>query len=91
MNLLEESRSRINEIDHQLVKLFEERMHVVENVARYKAENSLPVFDSSREKDNIEKNSATLEDQNLKKYFQEWYRYTMEVSREYQKDILKRD
>ena len=47
MNLLKESRTRINEIDNQLVKLFEERMHVVENIARYKAENNLPVFDSS--------------------------------------------
>ena len=90
MNLVKESRTRINEIDNQLVKLFEERMHVVENIARYKAENNLPVFDSSREKSNIEKNSAKLEDQNLKKYFQEWYQCTMAVSKEYQKDILKR-
>ena len=80
MNLLQESRTRINEIDDQLVRLFEERMHTVENVAKYKAENNIPVFDSFREKENIEKNS-----------YEEWYQYTMEVSKEYQKDLLKRD
>lgn len=47
MNLMQESRVRINEIDDQLVKLFEERMHVVENVAKYKAENNMSVFDAS--------------------------------------------
>lgn len=91
MNLLQESRIRINEIDDQLVRLFEERMHAVENVAKYKAENNMPVSDSYREKENIEKNSAKLEDQKLRKYFEEWYQYTMEVSKEYQKDMLKRD
>ena len=91
MNLLQESRTRINEIDDQLVRLFEERMHTVENVAKYKAENNFPVFDSSREKENIKTNSAKLEDPRLRKYFEEWYQYTMEVSKEYQKDLLKRD
>ena len=91
MNLLQESRIRINEIDDQLVRLFEERMHTVENVAKYKAENNIPVFDSFREKENIEKNSAKLKDPRLRKYFEEWYQYTMEVSKEYQKDLLKRD
>ena len=51
----------------------------------------MPVFDASREKDNIEKNSAKLQDQNLKPYFVKWYQDTMDVSKEYQKDILKRD
>ena len=91
MDLLQESRVKINEIDDQLVKLFEERMHTVENVARYKTENNMPVFDASREKDNIEKNSAKLQDQKLKPYFVKWYQGTMDVSKEYQKDILKRD
>ncbi len=91
MDLLQESRQKINEIDDQLVKLFEERMHTVENVAKYKAENNMPVFDSSREKDNIEKNSAKLQDPKLKPYFVKWYQDTMDVSKEYQKDILKRD
>lgn len=91
MNLMQESRVRINEIDDQLVKLFEERMHVVENVAKYKAENNMSVFDASREKDNIEKNSAKLVDQNLKPCFVKWYQNTMDVSKEYQKDMLKRN
>ncbi|MDY6281757.1 MAG: chorismate mutase [Erysipelotrichaceae bacterium] len=91
MNLMQESRVRINEIDDQLVKLFEERMHVVENVAKYKAENNMPVFAASREKDNIEKNSAKLVDQNLKPYFVKWYQNTMDFSKEYQKDMLKHD
>lgn len=85
MNLLEKSRLEINEIDRELVKLFEQRMHVVQNVAKYKLENDLPIFDANREIQIIEMNRAYLEDQELIPFFEDWYRHTMEVSKAYQK------
>lgn len=89
MNKLEESRKKIDETDRQLAALFEERFHAVEDVLEYKWENNLPVLDSSREKAVIEKNTAYVEDEALKPYFQEWMQSTMDISREYQKDLLK--
>ncbi|MFT9057482.1 MAG: chorismate mutase [Ethanoligenens sp.] len=46
---LDEARKKIDNIDAQLVKLFEDRMNAVLEVARYKKENGLVVFDATRE------------------------------------------
>lgn len=88
MKSLEEARIEINAIDAQLVELFEKRMKVVLDVAHYKAIHQLPIFDSAREKSNIEKNSALLKNPELKEYFVKWYQNTMDVSKEYQQAQL---
>ena len=41
---LSDYRKEIDEIDHQLVPLFEQRMEVVRKVAAYKKEHNLPVL-----------------------------------------------
>ena len=43
-------RNEINSIDEQLVALFTRRMRVAKEIAKYKAENHLPVFDPERER-----------------------------------------
>lgn len=90
MNKLEEGREIINRVDNELVKLFEERMYAVEGILEYKNENNLPIFDASREKANIEKGVEKLDDKNLSKYFTDFYQHLMDVSKDYQKDLLKR-
>lgn len=91
MNKLEEGRVIINEVDDQIVKLFEKRMHAVEGILEYKKENNLPIFDASREKDNIDKGIGKLGDKNLAKYFTDFYQHLMDVSKDYQKDLLKEE
>ena len=49
MTLLDEKRLEINDIDTQLVQLFEQRMHAVESIIQYKLENQLPILDTGRE------------------------------------------
>lgn len=44
-----ECRRQIDEIDGQLLELFEKRMQVAENVARFKISTGKPVFDAARE------------------------------------------
>lgn len=51
-------RDRIDSIDDQIVKLFEERMVVAEGVAAYKRGVGKPVLDKEREKSKIEKVTA---------------------------------
>ena len=46
---IQELRKQINQIDAQLVKTFEDRMHVALEIAKYKKENGLPVFDMSNQ------------------------------------------
>lgn len=51
---LNEYRERIDQIDRQIVKLFEERMEVSGWIGAWKVENGRKVFDSVREKQKIE-------------------------------------
>ena len=41
---LQESRKKINAIDAQIARLFEERMQVSTDVARYKMETGKPIY-----------------------------------------------
>ena len=90
MTLLDEKRLEINDIDSQLVHLFEQRMHAVESIIQYKLDHQLPILDTGREAQNILRTKALLQDACLSDYFESWYRYTMQVSREYQKEIKEK-
>jgi len=50
---LQELRKKIDEIDDGLVRLFQERMDVSAEIARYKKENKLPVHDPAREREKL--------------------------------------
>lgn len=47
--MLSEPRAAIDQIDQQLVELLEERMKIVEEVARIKSIHDIEVLDSARE------------------------------------------
>ncbi|RUA06530.1 MAG: bifunctional chorismate mutase/prephenate dehydratase [Fusobacteria bacterium] len=70
-----------------MAKLFEERMKVVEGIARYKQSVGMKILDDSREKEVIENNSKRV-DSPLKKYYIEFLKDNMKLSREFQKEIL---
>ena len=46
-------RLDIDVIDSEIVRLFEERMKICENVAQFKIETGKPVFDKSREQEKL--------------------------------------
>ena len=52
---LDELRKNIDEIDDELLKLFEKRMEITHQVALYKIENGMNVFQLAREKSIIDK------------------------------------
>ena len=53
---LGEIRNRIDHIDRKLVELIEERMEIVKEVALYKKENGMKIFDRKREEEVVNKN-----------------------------------
>ncbi len=58
---LDQIREKIDKVDGEILKLFEERMSLCTEVADYKAKNDLPVFQGGREKqilDKIEEKSS---------------------------------
>ncbi len=50
---LKELRTEIDQIDHQLVDLFCQRMKIAEQVAEYKKEHNMPVFVPGREREKL--------------------------------------
>lgn len=88
--MLENQRQKIDEIDREIVNLFEERMKIVVEVAKIKKENNIEIFDSNRENKVIEKVKKYLKDKNLENYLEEFYIDMMNISKKYQKDIIEK-
>ena len=86
MSLIDDARKKINAIDEQMVRLFEERMAAVLDVLKYKKEHNLAVFDSKREEEIIKKNVELIENKELKKYYLEFFNAILSVSKKYQED-----
>lgn len=85
---LEKLRKNIEFIDRKIVELFEARMNVVHQISKYKKKNNLPVLDSSRELEVIKRNKKYLKDKALENYLEDFYRDFMDISKDYQKDLI---
>ncbi len=90
MSELDDCRRQINEIDAQLVSLFEQRMNAAKKIGDYKRANNLPIYDPRREEAIIARGTALLKNPELAPYYQEWYKTAIKVSRDYQNDLLKK-
>ncbi|MCQ2461894.1 MAG: chorismate mutase [Clostridia bacterium] len=88
MTELEKARRIIDEADREIARQFEKRMKAVENAAKYKAENALPVYDADREKQVIEKNAAYITDDAIRSYYGIFQKSVMDVSKKYQERLL---
>lgn len=89
MNKLENARLIINEVDKKMLELFKERMKAVREVAVYKKENNLAVFDSKREEELINKNLKLLNNEELNDYYLTFLNGVLKSSKDYQKDLIK--
>ena len=83
-NDLNEIREAINEVDQSLAQLFEKRMELVALVAEYKIENDIPILNSEREKQVIERALESLRDKSLSREMEIFFNELMAISREYQ-------
>lgn len=89
MNKLECARNIINECDSQMIELFKKRMEAAKMVAKYKYENDLPILDSIREEEIINKNINLLNDDDLKEYYLIFFNVVLKSSKDYQKKIIE--
>ena len=83
--MLEEQRQKIDQIDRQIVALFEERTNVVEEVAKIKLDNDIPILDSGREEQVILKVQSYLKDE-----LAELYTELMRICRKHQKKWIEK-
>ncbi len=83
-NNISNLRDRINCIDRELVKLFEERMETVAEIAEYKKRNNMGIVDAGREKEIIERAVSLLGNKNLKEYLSFFMEDLITLSKHYQ-------
>ena len=88
-NSLDKARKEINEIDKQMAELFVKRMHAAEAVAEYKKERGLAILDEAREEEVVRRNSAYIEDEEIREYYVNFLRGNMAVSRAYQSRLMQ--
>lgn len=84
----QDARKAIGEIDVEIAKLFEQRMAAVKDVAEYKRVNGIPVEDSVREASLLEKNSSLITDDEIRSYYINFQKTTMNLSKDFQHKIL---
>ena len=88
-DLLEQARKEINEVDKEMAKLFIRRMRAAEMVAEYKKERGLAILDKAREDEVIRRNSAMIEDEQIREYYVRFLQDTMATSRLYQSRLME--
>ena len=87
---LQEIRTQLDDIDNQMTALFSQRMNLVRDVAAYKREHGLPILDTGREREIINRVSLrTGED--LEHYAKLLYQTLFNVSKAYQSQQLRLD
>ena len=80
---LNEIRNQIDQVDDQLVQLFTKRMHLSEEVAKYKKEHNLPIYVPARER-GILMDVAKKAGPEMDNYARVLYSMLFELSRSYQ-------
>ena len=87
MDLLE-LRGKIDEIDAQIVDLYEKRMDISKQVAEYKIETGKQVFDKVREEEKLRKVKALTHNEFNALGIEELFEQIMSMSRKLQYRML---
>lgn len=88
MESLQELRAQLDEIDAQIVDLYQKRMDVCSKVGEYKIAAGRKVFDKQREKEKLAAVTANVENEFYKKGLKELYEQLMSMSRKLQYQLL---
>ena len=84
---LDNIRNEIDNIDSQIAQLFKKRMEAAKSVAEYKRENNIPVFNSEREREIVNKITNEMPDE-LETYAKTLWQTMFDMSRSYQRKII---
>ena len=88
METLEELRVKLDEIDNQIVNLYEQRMDICAHVGEYKIQTGKKVLDRQREKEKLESVAGKASNPFNKKGVTELYEQLMSMSRKLQYEQL---
>lgn len=85
---LQESRIKIDEVDRQMVELFEQRMKLALDIADYKKSVGKPIYDAAREDEKLSSLSALTDNEFNKKAISDLFKQIMSLSRRLQYTML---
>lgn len=88
MESLQELREQLDEIDTQIVDLYQKRMDVCSKVGEYKISTGKKVFDKQREKEKLSVVTENVTNDFYKKGLKELYEQLMSMSRKLQYQLL---
>ena len=88
MDKLNESRKQIEQIDKEMAKLFCQRLDAAKEIADYKKERALPVYDALRESELIKANLSYVEKGEHAEFYELFIKDVMKNSRLYQDRII---
>ncbi|MBR1781804.1 MAG: chorismate mutase, partial [Oscillospiraceae bacterium] len=89
MSQLDQLRGAIDEVDRQIVGLFERRMAITQQVGEYKKGVGMPVLDSSREREVIAQKLDSLQNKELMTDITLLYETIMGISRRQQRRLVR--
>lgn len=78
---LDEIRKEIDEIDSELVHLFEKRMEIVKDVAKFKQKENMPILQFGREQAVLQKAREKTKDEQLKDKTAFFFQTLMDISK----------
>lgn len=87
---LDKYRKSIDEIDEKLLELYEKRMSVVLDVAKYKKQHNLPILNSNRENEVIEKQLSNLKNKDISPEVISLFGKIMSLSKDYEHRIMSK-
>lgn len=85
-----DARKEINDIDKEMTKLFNKRMSLSLEIAKYKIENNQPVLDKTRENEIISK-VMSESSPDIRAYTKKLYENIFSFSREYQEQYINKN
>lgn len=83
-----EIRKEIDQVDREIVKLFESRMEMAKNVAEFKKNSGKHVFDKQREEDKLKELTSLASNEFNKHGIEELFTQIMSMSRKLQYGLL---
>ncbi|MGI5894136.1 MAG: GNAT family N-acetyltransferase [Candidatus Merdivicinus sp.] len=86
---LNEARQKIDHINHEMLRLLEERMQLSREVAEYKQAHNMEIFVPAREVA-ILNEMRTAASPGMEDYVTAFFNALLQISRDYQADILSR-
>ncbi len=89
MTDLQESRQKIDAIDHRMVELFEERMKLAVDIAEYKRSVGKPIFDAAREEEKLTALRQLTKEEYNQKAVTDLFKQIMSMSRRLQYTLLE--